>query len=135
MLENHEPINELRPALLKKGGNSFEFIAKIVKESPGMHRHSVVYYPDLLGPIDKCLFMLIGSFPTIQSCKRMQLNYDGTFMEPMLSAALKPLANILYRQFKILFERSNNLLPKITCVFDCVPITNVSTWASKEESF
>ncbi len=63
VVENLKLIYELRPALHKEGGNYFKTLKKIVEESPGMHQHSVVYYPDLLARLGIPIFSDLSDPP------------------------------------------------------------------------
>ena len=130
LLDIISTTDELRPHL-KAGSLSrgyLKALAQIHKDHfPLLHKHARVFCADLNGPTDRCLFVVLASYPTLVSDEDRPMMLE---IHPTLAAIIEPWANILHEQFRIPFEQSYNILSKITMIFDCFPISGRATYAS-----
>ncbi len=119
VVNNLQPINELHPALCKKRGDYFEFIVKIVKECHTIPTCKVRWTSDF-----SCLLEV---FLQSSLVREYSLTIWWDIYGTNLFGCYETMGKYSFWTNQILFERSNNLLPKITCFYNCLPITHVST--------
>ena len=69
---------------------------------------------DLNGPTDRCLFLVLASYPMLSNDDRpMMQGYNGNFLYPTIAALIQPWANILQEQFKIRYVDASYQLVNI----------------------
>ena len=73
LLDNISTTDELRPHLKKRSlarGYLKAMEQKRDDHAPLLHKHANVFCADLNGPTDKCLFLVLASYPTLSNDDR-----------------------------------------------------------------
>ena len=117
LLDNISTTDELRPHLkmhsLARGYlKALEQICD--NHAPLLHKHARVICADINGPTDRCLFLVLASYPMLSNDDRpMMQGYNGNFLYPTIAALIQPWANILQEQFKIRYVDASYQLVNI----------------------
>ena len=94
LLDNISTTDELRPHLKMRSlaRGYLKALEQILDDhTPLLHKHARVFCADLNGPTDKCLFLVLASYPTLSNDDRpMMLGYNGKFLHPTLAVIIDP---------------------------------------------